>query len=162
MQVCSTRLRHFLRLYRVPYSVITHAPAFTSQETAAVLHVPGREVAKTVVLEGKKQSYLAVLPASYQVDLARFSTIVGEPVRLASEEKIRDLFPDCELGAVPPFGRLYGVPVYMDVALAVGREIVFPAGSHSDAVRMAYSDFEDLARPEICSFAVRNFVPRPA
>jgi Ala-tRNA(Pro) deacylase len=156
MQVSSTRLQHFLRLYRVSYSLIQHAPVFSSQMAAAAMHIPGKEMAKTVVLEGRAQSYLVVLPASYHVDLYRMGEIVGEAVHLAPEDKIRELFPDCELGAIPPFGRLYGVPVYMDVALAIGREIVFPAGSHSDALRMNYQDFEDLARPEICSFAVKD------
>jgi Ala-tRNA(Pro) deacylase len=162
MQVSSTRLQHFLKLYRVSYSLIQHAPAFSSQMAAAAMHIPGKEMAKTVVLEGRAQSYLAVLPASYHVDLDRMAEIVGESVHLASEDKIRELFPDCELGAIPPFGRLYGVPVYMDVALAVGREIVFPAGSHSDALRMSYQDFEDLARPEICSFAEKDAGLHPA
>lgn len=161
MQVCSTRLQHFLKLYRVPYSLIQHAPVFSSQMAAAAMHIPGKEMAKTVILEGRAQSYLAVLPASYRVDLDRMAEVVGEPVRLASEDKIRELFPDCELGAIPPFGRLYGVPVYLDVTLAVGQEIVFPAGSHSDALRMSYQDFEDLARPEICSFAVKDTGLRP-
>ena len=156
MQVCSTRLQHFLKLYRVPYSLIQHAPAFSSQMAAAAMHIPGREMAKTVVLEGGAQSYLAVLPASYHVDLDRMAEVVEEPVHPASEDKIRELFPDCELGAIPPFGRLYGVPVSLDVTLAVGREIVFPAGSHSDAFRMSYQDFEELARPEVCSFAVKE------
>jgi len=156
MQVCSTRLQHFLKLYRVPYTLIQHAPTFSSQMTAAAMHIPGKEMAKAVVLEGRAQKYLAVLPASYHVDLGRFAEIVGEPVHLASETTIRELFPDCELGAIPPFGRLYGVPVFLDVALAVGREVVFPAGSHSDAVRMSYQDFEELARPEVCSFAVKD------
>lgn len=156
MQVCSTRLQHFLRLYRVPYSIIQHAPAYSSQMAAAAMHIPGKEMAKAVVLEGRDQSYLAVLPASYHVDLARMAEVVGESVHLASEDKIRELFPDCELGAIPPFGRLYGVPVYVDVSLALDREIVFPAGTHREAVRMSYQDFESLARPEVCSFANKD------
>lgn len=156
MQSGSTRLEHFLKLYRVPYSLIPHAPTFRSQMAAAALHVPGRMVAKAVVLSGAAQSYLAVLPASYHVDLDRMSDLVGEPVRLAPEARIRELFPDCELGAIPPFGRLYGVPVYVDVTLAVVREIVFPAGSHRDALRMSFQDFEALARPEVCSFAIKD------
>lgn len=156
MQACSDRLRHAFALYRIPYATIHHTPTFSSQMTAAAVHVPGQEMAKTVVLEGKGQSYLAVLPASYRVDLDRFSQVVGEPVHLATEEKIRDLFPDCELGAIPPFGPLYGVPVFVDVSLALDREIVFAAGTHCDAVRMNYQDFESLSRPEVCSFGVRQ------
>jgi Ala-tRNA(Pro) deacylase len=156
MQVCPNRLRRVFALYRVPYSVIQHAPAYSSQVAAATMHVPGKEMAKAVVLQGNGQSYLAVLPASHHVDLNRFSEIAGEPVTLASEEKIRELFPDCELGAIPPFGRLYGVPVYVDVSLALDREIIFPAGTHREAVRMSYQDFESLTRPEVCSFANKD------
>jgi Ala-tRNA(Pro) deacylase len=166
MQACSTRLEQYLRLYRVPYSLVRHAPTFRSQMTAAALHVPGKRLAKTVVLEGKAQCYLAVLPASYHVDLGRVAGVAGEPLHLASEEKFHELFPDCELGAIPPFGRLYGVPVFLDVTLAVGEEIVFPAGSHGDALRMSYADFEELARPEVCSFAIKDAAahaaPHPA
>lgn len=161
MQAGSTRLEHFLRLYRAPYFVIRHPPTFRSQMTAAALHVSGKHLAKTVVLEGKKQCYLAVLPAPHHVDLGRMAAVVGEALHLASEQKIRDLFPDCDLGAIPPFGRLYGVPVFLDVTLAVGDEIVFPAGSHGDALRMSYGDFEELARPEVCSFATRDANPHP-
>lgn len=156
MEVSAKRLRHAFALYQVPYSMIQHTPTYSSQKTAAAMHVPGKEMAKAVLLEGDGNTYLAVLPASYHVDLERFGKVAGEPVRLAGEEKIRELFPDCELGAIPPFGRLYGVPVYVDVWLALDREIVFPAGSHSNAVRMSYEDFESLARPEVCSFATKD------
>jgi Ala-tRNA(Pro) deacylase len=156
MPVTSTRLKHFLSLYQVPYSLIKHAPAYSSQVAAATMHVPGKDLAKTVVLVGKSQSYLAVLPASHYVDLDRFADTVGEPVSLAAETKIADLFPDCELGAIPPFGRLYGLPVYVDVALAGEEEIIFPAGTLSDAIRMRYEDFAGLARPEVASFAKRG------
>ncbi|HVB34578.1 MAG TPA: YbaK/EbsC family protein [Patescibacteria group bacterium] len=156
MHDCSNRLQHFLNLYRVPYSVIEHAPAFTSQVAAAAMHVPGREMAKAVILQGPSQSYMAVLPACYQVDLDRIARAVGEPVKLASEERIRDLFPDCELGAIPPFGRLYGVETYVDETLAGEKDIVFPAGSHSDALRMSYQDFQGLAEAEVCSFAAKT------
>lgn len=158
MPVSSTRLNHFLNLYQVPFSLIKHAPAYSSQVAAATMQIPGKEVAKTVVLVGKSQSYLAVLPASSRVDLRKFSEVVGEPVSLASEDKIADLFPDCELGAIPPFGRLYGVPVYVDTSLAEEGEIIFPAGSPSDAVRMKYADFAGLARPEQASFAMPEAV----
>ncbi len=153
MQVRSNRLQHFLKLNHVPYSMIEHAQVFTSQEAAASMHVPGKTMAKVVVLEGPSIPYLAVLPASYQVNLDRFAQAVGEPVRLATEDRIRDLFPDCEPGAVPPFGRLYGVQMYVDQALAEEKEIVFPAGNHSNAVRMSYSDFQGLTKPEVRSFA---------
>ncbi|HVC00207.1 MAG TPA: YbaK/EbsC family protein [Candidatus Dormibacteraeota bacterium] len=156
MQVLSNRLQHFLKLHQVPYSTIEHAQAFTSQETAATMHVPGKTMAKVVVLQGRSSPYLGVLSASYQVDLDLFEKAVGEPVRLATEDRIRELFPDCEPGAVPPFGRLYDVQTYVDEALAEEAEIVFPAGSHSNAVRMSYRDFQELTMPEVRSFAAKR------
>lgn len=153
MQVWSNRLQDFLKQNRAVYTLIPHAPTFSSQVTAATIHVPGTEVAKTVVLEGESTSYLGVLPASRYVDLDRFGRIVGEPVRLATEERIRDLFPDCELGAIPPFGRLYGVQTYVDESLTGKREIVFAAGDHSDSIRMNYREFERLSQAEVGSFA---------
>lgn len=151
--VCSPRLKHFLELYQVPYELVEHQPAYNSQAGAEAMHVPGKNWAKSVVLQGVSNTYLAVLPASHQVDLYRFSRLVGKPVRLATEREIADLFPDCEVGAVPPFGRLYGLPVYVDVSLATGKQIIFPAGTHRDCVLMSFDDFEALALPEVCSFA---------
>jgi Ala-tRNA(Pro) deacylase len=150
--VCSPRLKHFLGLYQVPYELVEHEPAYNSQRGAEATHVPGKTWAKSVVLRGMEKTYLAVLPADHQVDLYRFSRLVGEPVRLATEREIADMFPDCELGAVPPFGRLYGLPVYVDVSLASSEQIAFPAGTHRDSVLMRFEDFEGLALPEVCSF----------
>lgn len=155
MSISSTRLGNALAEHHIAYSTIHHAPTFSSQAAAAAMHVPGKELAKSVVLEGAGRTYLAVLPASYQVDLERFSAIVSRSVHLASEERIRELFPDCDLGAIPPLGELYGLPVYVDVSLALDSEIVFPAGTHCDSVRMSYRDFEALARPEVCAFGTR-------
>ncbi len=155
MSFSSNRLENALALHRMAYSIIHHVPTFSSQTAAAAMHVPGKELAKSVVLEGKGRTYLAVLPASHQVDFVLFNAIVGERVRLASEAKIRELFPDCDLGAIPPLGELYGLPVYVDVSLALDREIVFPAGTRCDSVRMTYHDFETLARPEVCAFGLK-------
>jgi Ala-tRNA(Pro) deacylase len=126
------------------------------QEPASDLRVPEGEVAKSVLLEGKEQCYLAVLPFPDEIDLDRFGKIVGEPVRPAPEARLRDLFPDCELGAIPPFGRLYGVSTYADESLAEEGSIVFSAGVRGNAVRMRFQDYHDLALPEMCSFAVKG------
>jgi Ala-tRNA(Pro) deacylase len=114
---------------------------------------PGKEVAKTVVLRAGEKTLLAVLPASLQVNLNKLASIMGSDVRLATESECIALFPDCEPGAVPPFGELYGLPVYLDEALAEDPEIVFSAGTHSDAVGMSNADSVHLAKPQICSFA---------
>jgi Ala-tRNA(Pro) deacylase len=113
-------------------------------------------MAKTVVLRAGQQILLAVLPASYHVNLSNLANMVGAPVQLLTEPEYYRLFPDCQLGAVPPFGELYGLPVYLDEALAEDPEIVFSAGTLSDAIRMGNSDFVHLVKPRICSFAERD------
>ena len=117
------------------------------------MHAPGKEVAKTVVLRGGESNLLAVLPASYRINLKNLSTLVGAPVGLLEEKECNILFSDCEPGAVPPFGELYRLPVYLDEALAEGPEILFSVGTHSDAIRMANADFVRLVKPQVGSFA---------
>ena len=121
-----------------------------------VLHVPGKEVAKTVALRAGKENILAVLPASYRINLQKLSALVGKPVALLDEEQCDKLFPDCEPGAVPPFGELYNVPVYLDEALAEDPEIIFSAGTRTDGVRMGSADFMRLANPRVCLFAEKS------
>jgi len=152
----STRIKNHLEENKISYSPLTHPSAYTSQGAAAVMHVPGREVAKTVVVQAGNDYYLVVLPASYHVNPVRLAHVVGHPVRLASESEFASLFPDCELGAMPPMGELYGLPVYVDESLAADKEIVFNAGTHRDAIRMKYDDFVSLARPIVCSFAAKR------
>jgi Ala-tRNA(Pro) deacylase len=151
-----TRLRSFLDANQIPYQSLAHSTTYTAQGTATVMQISGKEIAKTVVLcagPPKEEMILAVLPGSRHVKLDRLGTAVGKPVRLASEEEFRSLFPDCEIGAMPPFGALYDLPVYVDESLAKDKEIVFNAGTHHDAVRMTYEDFVHLADAKICSFA---------
>ena len=148
-----THLKSHLDQAKISYSQISHIPTYTAQGTASVMHVPGKDVAKTVVLRTGEKTLLAVLPASYHVNLNKLAPIVGSDVRLATESECYGLFPDCEPGAVPPFGELYGLPVYVDEALADDPEIIFSVGTHSDAIRMSNTDFVYLARPQICSFA---------
>ncbi|MBZ5659356.1 MAG: YbaK/EbsC family protein [Acidobacteriia bacterium] len=155
-----SRLKAHLEQAHVSYTRIPHIPARSSQYAASLLHVPGREVAKTVALRAGKQVVLAVLPASYRVDLEKLAGLVGAPVQLIGEEECSELFPDCQSGAVPPFGELYGLPVYLDEALAEDPEIVFSAGTLSDGIRMGNADFVHLVKPRICSFANRGNVIR--
>lgn len=155
----SLTVQEFLRRGNVAYTVFQHPPAFTAQEEAAVTHVPGRNWAKAVVCFADGEPIQAVLPADREVDLERLAdTVRAHEVRLADEAELRWLYPDCELGAMPPFGPLYKQPVYVDETLTSDEEIVFNAGTHSDAICMRYGDFAALTRPVVGRFAERMFV----
>jgi len=136
------------------YSVLSHSMAYTAQEEAAAAHVPGKEWAKTVVCFADDRPVLAVLPAPYSVDLKRLQhTVHARSIRLGREPEFASLYSDCEVGAMPPLGPLYGQRVFVDERLAADPEIVFSAGSHQDAIRMSYREFERLARPTLAKFA---------
>jgi Ala-tRNA(Pro) deacylase len=151
------RLRNFLDKEKVWYVHETHRTAYTAQEVAAEEHVPGKLVAKTVVVKIDDGFALAVMPATARVNFARLKSALGaREVRLATELEFTGMFPDCEVGAMSPFGNLYGVPVYVDAALTQDKEIIFNAGTHQDTVRMRYADFERLALPKIFAFALRR------
>jgi len=135
------------------YIPVHHAPARSAQYAASLLHISGKGVAKTVALRTGKQILLAVLPASYHVNLERLARLVGQPVKLIDEQECCRLFPDCQPGAIPPFGELYGFSVYLDTVLAQAPEITFGAGTLSDAIRMGNTDFVYVVKPHICSFA---------
>ncbi len=152
----SPQLKSHLEQAHVSYSSIYHMPTRAASFTAAVLQVPGKEIAKTVVFLAGDRPLLAVLPASSYVDLKKLESLVGMPVRLLSKEECRRLFPDCDVSAIPPFGELYGLPVYMDQALADIPEIIFNAGTRFDAIQMGNFDFVRLVRPKICSFAAMS------
>lgn len=148
------RLRDHLDSRQVKYVVISHSQAFTAQEIAASLHVPGRELAKTVVLKTEKGLALAVMRAMDKVDLDRAREALGDDTRIATEQEFGGVFPDCEVGAMPPFGRLYDLPVYVDACFPRGEAFVFQAGSHREVIRMRYADFERLAQPVIGEFCL--------
>lgn len=144
------RLKEFLDGHGVKYLTIKHSPAYTAQEIAASAHVRGRELAKTVVVKLDGRMALAVLPASVKVDLDLLRRESGAgKAELASESEFVGAFPECELGAMPPFGNLYGMPIYVDDRLLEDEEIVFNAGSHSELIRMSYDDFERLTVPKV-------------
>jgi Ala-tRNA(Pro) deacylase len=151
------KLRKFLDENLVKYIVISHSKAYTSQGIAASAHISGNEVAKTVMLKRDGELCMAVLPASKQVNLPLFAQLTNcKDVSLASERDFKDHFQDCEVGAMPPFGNLYGIPVYADISLTRDKEIAFNAGSHLELVRLAYHDFERLAKPITIDFASRS------
>jgi Ala-tRNA(Pro) deacylase len=149
------RLKEFLDEHQVKYVVISHSRAFTTQEIAAATHIPGKDLAKTVIVEIDGRTAMAVLPGSQKVDLALLRDALGaERVALAKEGAFKDRFPECDLGAMPPFGNLYGMPVYVADSLTEDEEIAFNAGSHDQLVKLAYRDFERLVQPEVMRFAV--------
>ncbi len=148
------KLKRFLDDHNVRYVSIQHSPAFTAQETAASAHIPGRELAKTVMIRIDSVMAMAVLTATKRLDLESLRQAAGaEAVALASEAEFKSIFPDCEVGAMPPFGNLYGGKVYADKALAEDEQIAFNAGSHAELIQMAYTDFERLAEPVVASLA---------
>jgi Ala-tRNA(Pro) deacylase len=152
----STRIKTHLDENQIAYTMLTHAPVYTAQGAAAIMHISGQEVAKTVVVQAGNDSYLVVLPASYHVSLDKLGKVIGRPVRLATEWEFSSLFPDCEVGAMPPLGEIYGLSVYVDESLTADKEIIFNAGTHKDAVRMDFADFVRLAKPKVCSFAAKG------
>lgn len=151
---CKRKLEDYLREHGVPYSGHHHARAITAQEVAAVEHVPGRMFAKTVMVVADDELVMLVLPAPHHVNPERAAEALdADEVRLAGEDAFERTFPDCEVGAMPPFGNLYGVPVYVDEALTEDEEIVFRAGTHTDTMSVAYADFERLVAPTVVRFA---------
>lgn len=149
------RLESHLAQNHIAYSLILHVPTHSAQVAASLMHFPGKEVAKTVALCAGEKVLLAVLPASYHINFEKLSSMVGDRVQLLEQEKCNEAFPDCEAGAIPPFGELYGVPVFLDDTLAEDAEIVFGAGTLSESVRMGSADFVRLVKPKVCSFAER-------
>jgi len=147
------KLRSHLEAAQAAYVPMSHIPARSSRYAASLLHVSGRQVAKTVALRAGKQILLAVLPASYHLNLGKLTTILGTPVNLIEERECYRLFPDCQPGTVPPFGELYNLPVYMDKSLAAAPEIIFSAGTLSESIRMSSDEFMRLAKPHLFSFA---------
>lgn len=150
----ANKLKEFLDQEKVKYVTITHSPSYTAQEVAASAHVRGRELAKTVMVTLDGRMAMAVLPASRKVGFDQLRQASGaENVQLASERAFSDMFPGCEVGAMPPFGNLYGVDVYASKLLEQDAEIAFNAGSHTELVRLAYADFVRLVKPKVVKLA---------
>ena len=151
-------VQEFLRQSNVGYSVFPHVPAYSAQEEAAVTHISGRDWAKPVVFFADGEPIQAVVPADLVVDVDQLLALTGaERIRLATEEELSALYPDCEPGAMPPLGPLYNQSVFVDIALAAEPQVVFNGGTHADAVCMRYDDFAAVARPVVGSFAMRPF-----
>jgi Ala-tRNA(Pro) deacylase len=147
------RIPDFLAEQEVAFVSLLHPPAFTAQRRARYLRVPGRRVAKAVLLAGPRGPFLAVLPATHRVDTDALAREMGSPVRLADPREVAEVFRDCEWGAVPPFGSLYGIPTFLDEGLHPEAQIVLEGHSHMHAVRLLCRDFERLERPRRLRFA---------
>ena len=144
------KLKEFLDSKQIKYVTIRHSLAYTAQEVAASAHVPGQELAKTVIVKIDGEPAMVVLPASYKVDFDMLKDVVGaRTVELAAEREIADMFPGCEVGAMPPFGNLYGYKTYVAQRLTEDKEIAFNAGSHTELIRMSYDDFEEYVKPTV-------------
>jgi len=149
------KLREFLDSHAVRYFVLSHSPAYTAQEIAAAAHVPGKELAKTVMVSINGTMAMVVLPASRQLDFERLREVTGtRDVELAGEREFAGLFPECEIGAMPPFGNLYGMNVYVAEELEEDDEIAFNAGSHNELLRLSYEDYRRLVHPEVARLAL--------
>ena len=148
------KLKKFLDKNDVKYVSIKHSRAFTSQEIAASAHVSGKELAKTVVIKIDDKMAMAVLPASYQIDFESLQALFGtNKVKLANEYEFEDRFPDCELGAMPPFGNLYDMEVFVAESLSEDEEITFNAGSHTELIKLNYDDYFRLVEPRVFKFS---------
>jgi Ala-tRNA(Pro) deacylase len=150
----SATLKQFLDQHRVRYITVHHSPAFTAQEIAASAHISGYELAKTVIIKVDGKMAMAVVPAPQHVDLTHLEDLIGAgKVELATESEFRQRFPECELGAMPPFGALYEMDVYVAERLADDEYIAFNAGTHTELIRMRYRDFDRLVNPKVLAFA---------
>jgi Ala-tRNA(Pro) deacylase len=148
------KLREFLDTQGVPYTTISHAIAYTAKEAAALTHISTKELAKTVIVKIDGELAMAVLPASYDVDLPSLGVATGaRSVTLAKESEFKDRFAECDIGAMPPFGNLYGMAVYVDESLTKDKDIAFNAGSHSELLQVAYADFARVVKPTVAKFS---------
>lgn len=144
------QLKVFLDSHKVKYTVVTHSPAYTSLEIAALARIPGKEIAKTVIVDADSKRLMVVLPASHMVDFTLLREFTGaRHVELTNEQQFKSLFPECEIGAMPPFGNLFDMKVYVSESLAEDEMIAFNAGTHKELVKMPYRDFVQLVQPHI-------------
>lgn len=150
-----SKLTKFLKRNKIYYQTVMHPPAFTSLETAEAEHVSSKALAKVVMARVGEKNVMLVLPASHTVDLLKLSNELGKlDVRIEEESEFKELFPDCETGAMPPFGRIYHLPCYVDKSLLTSREIYFNAGTHTDSIKIWTDDFRRIMKGHVKDFAV--------
>jgi Ala-tRNA(Pro) deacylase len=158
-----TKLREFLDSHNIKYLVLSHSLAYTAQGIAALTHISGKELAKTVIVKIDGNLAMAVVPASCHVDLSLLKTAAGaQSVEIATEKDFTDRFPDCETGAMPPFGNLYDMAVFADEVLASHKEITFNAGTHRELVRMDWDDLARLVNPKMVKITAVKVVKTAA
>jgi len=149
------RLKEYLEKNQVSFEVGYHQRVYTAQEIAAAEHVRGRELAKVVMVKADGKMVMLVLPASFRVDMEKLKGILkSKKVEKSKEEEFQDLFADCEVGAMPPFGNLYNLDVWVDQVLTEDEDIVFNAGSHVETLKIKYSDYARLVNPKVGQFSV--------
>jgi len=147
------RLQNYLDSHNIPYEVVSHPTAYTAHDVAETLHVSANMFAKVVIVKADERLLMVVLPASWKVDFKQLKDVLrAENVRLATEYEFAQLFPDCDIGSMPPFGNLYGIEVYVDELLTRDEEILFEAGTHAGAIKLRYKDFAELVHPKVAEF----------
>ena len=147
-------LKKFLDDNDIQYVTIIHSQAFTAQKIAASAHIPGKELAKTVIVKIDGKMAMAVLPGSFRIDMKILQEVTGsQNIDLATEEEFKAMFPECETGAMPPFGNLYDMDVFVAASLAEDNEIAFNAGSHTELIKMSFADYKNLVNPHIMTFS---------
>src|SRR5438128_10226627 len=149
------RLIDCLNDSKVQYEILHHPEAVAAQRIAQAEHVKGRHHAKVVMIKSGDQHLMMVLPADHHIDLEKAEKAIGKPISLDKEEEFKSLFPDCAIGAMPPLGNLYGVPTYVDKSLSQEEYIVFEAGTHTDAIKLSYRDYEKVVKPQVADFAIK-------
>lgn len=151
------KLINYLDEHGKKYVVTKHSPAFTAQEVAASAHVPGKEMVKTVIVKVDGDMKMVALPSTHDVDFdAIKDALNASEVELATEDEFENMFPDCELGAMPPFGNFFDMDTLVAESLTEDEEISFNAGTHKELVRMNYSDYEELVKPQVMPVGVRQ------
>lgn len=152
-----SRLTDYLDEHGKKYVIVKHSPAFTAQEVAASAHIPGKDMVKTVMVKADGDMKMVVLPSTHDVDFNSIrETLEAEEVELASEEEFEELFPDSELGAMPPFGNFYEIDTLVAESLTNDEIIAFNAGTHKEVIKMAYNDYQELVQPEILPIGVKH------
>jgi Ala-tRNA(Pro) deacylase len=153
---CQEQLEQYLRDHQIAYQIQHHPQAYTAQQIAQCEHISGEKVAKSVIVVANSNKVLLVLQATCRVDLDKVRSCLGvQEVRLASEQEFQNAFPNCETGAMPPFGNLYNLAVYVEQSLARQETMVFSIGTHTETMSLKYADFERLVQPRIADFALR-------